>query len=236
MSGLFKLIDRNPGLVTAFSQKSDGPMGLSTRQNIENKRNRELFFKKNNIDQTRIVQAKLKHGTDVWTVTKPGSVEADGLLTDVQNLYLIITAADCLPIFLSDPEKHVIGLIHAGWRGLASGIVLNALDVIKTTYGSSPDQLKVGIGPGIGVCHYSAKPGAVGHFSKFKSNVVVERDGKKFIDLRAAAVEQLLNRGVSAAKIEVNNECTYELEDKYFSWRREQPGELRTMVAVFGMR
>ena len=56
--------------------------------------------------------------------------DTDGLITDLKNVLLTTVHADCLPVYFFDPEKGVIGLVHAGWRGSAA-VSYTHLDVYK---------------------------------------------------------------------------------------------------------
>ncbi|MFC1663016.1 peptidoglycan editing factor PgeF [Patescibacteria group bacterium] len=227
INGLFR---KHNNLLAAISEIIDGPMGIST---AINETNRQRFFDKLGISDTQVARAHLTHGSTIVPVTEPGSYNGDGLVTKNNNLFLIVTVADCLPILLYDPDHNALGLLHAGWRGLAAGIAEGSVGAMKESFSTLPEQLVVVVGPGIGACHYDINNEVAEQFDK---SVLEKRDDKIFLDLGAEAVGQLKKAGAIEKNITVMPECTYEKTDKYFSWRRDKPGELRTMVAVIGKR
>ena len=78
---------------------------------------------------------------------------ADGMITK-EPVVLFAFFADCVPIWLYDPVQKAGGVIHAGWRGTAAGIVLEALAKMKSHFGSKPEDLYAAVGPSIGPCCY----------------------------------------------------------------------------------
>jgi YfiH family protein len=219
---MFKVFDKYPDLVIAFSEKQDGPMKNSAQ-------NRERFFEKLGIAAESVARAGLVHKNKVAFVSQKdaGRIigETDGLITKDKNLFLSITTADCLPIFIYNPEKKIIALVHCGWRSLALGILKNAI-------GKIGKGITAGIGPGISSCHFEVRKYV---FDKFKPYLKEAQKGS-FLDLKKVAEMQLIDLGVKKENIEISEECTYCLKDKYFSYRREGAGNLKTMIAVFGRK
>lgn len=78
----------------------------------------------------------------------------DGLLTNENNINLVLSFADCTPIYIYDPVKRVIGNIHSGWRGTVQKIGQKAVKKMISEYNSNPEDLIVCIGPCIGKCHF----------------------------------------------------------------------------------
>jgi len=156
MKTLFEIFKTHKNLITVMSQLKNGDLREEGSAELTRK-NRERFAWEKDINPKLIVAADLAHGKKVAIVSSEdgGSViaETDGLLTHEQNVFLSVTAADCLPVFFYDPKKEVAGIAHAGWRGLAKGVLLNMIQVMQTTFGSIAGNILVGIGPGIGECH-----------------------------------------------------------------------------------
>jgi len=242
---MFSIFQEFPNLVVEISTKQDGPMRLAgdKEQDIQAWENRERFFKKIGIDKNSVVRASLAHGQKAVIVSAKDAGKAldetDALVTAGGNLFLVITVADCLPIFFYDPQKEIIGLAHAGWRGLANGVIRSTIEKMLEL-GANADNILVGIGPGIGVCHYSisdkSKEEILEKFKVYLKDVLVEREGKKFLDLPKIAKMQLKDLGIKEGNIEDTCECTYCLTDKYFSARRDKSDPLQTMLVVVGMR
>lgn len=225
-----------PNLVVAFSERKDGSMRFGDVSS-KNVRNRKRFLKKLKIKPNQVVGAKLVHGNRVGVVSKKDSgtiiPETDGLVTDKKNLFLVATFADCLPIFVFDPKQEVVGLIHGGRKGLAKAILRVAIQKMNRVFNVNPKNLKVGIGPGICREHYEVGEEALKSFKHLPQSYN-KRNGKVFLDLRKVAFLQLTKLGIKKKNIEISAECTYELSEKYFSYRRDKA--LKTMLAVIGMR
>jgi len=224
-------------LILGISDKSQGNMRLF-RQN-DNPimgHNREMFF--NSFDK-RVVAADLVHGNKVEVVGDQtvGNIitGCDALVTASPNLILSITVADCLPVYFYDRIKKVVGLAHAGWRGVENKISQEVVKIFGQNYNSNQSDLEVFIGPHIGVCHFEVQKDVLEKFSLWP-DFAVKRAGKTFIDLAGIVKRQLLDIGV--ANINISSECTYCLKDKYFSFRRDNPGEdnLEVMAAYIGLK
>jgi YfiH family protein len=239
----FSIFDRYPELVATISTKTDGncyfaPTGDAATDKTT-PMNRATFLAKLGIPCDRVVSAGLVHGAKAYRATTaddgivvPG---VDALFAQSRDLFLSITVADCLPLFLFDPETKTFGLIHAGWRGLVAGIIPNTIHAMTRAIGVRGENLLVGIGPGIGVCHFEVKNDVAAQFAEFP-DAGLHGDGATFIDLRAVARTQLLALGVKADHLEISAECTYDKKDKYLSWRRDKPAFKETMMAVIGLQ
>jgi len=151
------------------------------------------------------------HGADVRTVTGPtgASEEADGLVTTEPGLALVVTTADCLPVGLA--AGGAIAMLHAGWRGLAAGILEAGVQRLRALAGSAP--VHAAVGPGAGVCCYEVGDDVA---ANFPGQV---RGGR--LDLKAAASERLRAAGVVTV-LDVDR-CTMCEPDVFFSHRRSGP-------------
>ncbi len=131
---------------------------------------------------------------------------ADGLLTDERGLFLTIQVADCLPIYVIDPSRKVVGLLHAGWRGTLMQIAGNAVDEAKESFGCSPKDLQVLFGPAIGKCCYEVSPDIA---ILFPSRFVSRKSGLgPRLDLCGCNQASLLKAGVKKENIFSVDECT----------------------------
>src|SRR5215469_1949846 len=81
-------------------------------------------------------------------------LEGDGLVTDVPGVLIAVGTADCVPVLVVDVAKRVVGAFHAGWRGTAAKIVEHGIALMRSEYGSRPEELMATIGPSIGPCCY----------------------------------------------------------------------------------
>ena len=236
---MFDIFDTHPELLVAMSEKKDGNLTLGDTDEEIMQKNRSKFLERIGIESKNVVSADLVHGNNVQVVLRRDRAaiipETDGLLTNEQDVYVSITAADCLPVFFYDLRKNVAGLAHAGWRGLAKSILPNIVDTMAREFGSSPEDIIVGIGPGIGDCHYDVKEDVAKQFEDFPS--AIRNAGKKqFLDLKKIASFQLRDVGILKKNIEIHPACTYCKKSTYFSYRRTKPEPIQAMMAVIGMR
>ena len=229
--------DSDNNLILGIFDKSQGNMRLFRQNgNPIMDHNRKMFF---NSFNKRVMAADLVHGNKVtvvddWTL---GNIitGCDALVTASPDLILSITVADCLPVYFSDRIKKVVGLAHAGWRGVENKISQAVVKALVQNYNSNQSDIEVLIGPHIGVCHFEVQKDVLGKFSLWP-DFAVKRAGKTFIDLAGIVKRQLLDVGI--VNIDISSECAYCLKDKYFSFRRDNPGEdnLEVMAAYIGLK
>ncbi len=152
----------------------------------------------------------------------------DGLVTDCPSTMLVMRSADCLPVVAYDPVRKAVGVAHAGWKGLKSGIAERLVDALKSRFGTAPEAVCVGIGPGIGSCCY--KVGA--EFEEWFPGHLKPVNGKHFLDLKAAATDQLVSAGIQKGRVFASPWCTSCFSKECFSYRRSGPGGGRLLTCV----
>ena len=143
------------------------------------------------------------------------------MLTRTKQIPLAVLTADCLPILLYDPKKEVIGIVHAGYKGLLNQIIGNTVQRFISDFESNPADIIVGIGPGIETMCYEVGDEVIEKFEKtFPSfeNIFVEQTGKKYLDLRGIAHQCLMQEGIPKEQIENIDVCTKCSED-FYSYR-----------------
>ena len=144
-----------------------------------------------------------------------GIPETDGLVVAGPGAAVAVVVADCVPMMMYDPERHVGGVVHAGWRGTAAGIAGKAVRFLGERCGSRPEAVLAGVGPAIGPCCYEVSEEVAG-----KVGVAEVRDGKWYADLAEANRGQLCGAGVRAESIEVAGMCTACHSEEFYSERR----------------
>ena len=150
--------------------------------------------------------------------TLPGSepfAYTDGFATDVQGLPLAIFVADCVPVFLLDPVRKAIALVHAGRAGTMLRIAAHAVHVLEHEFGSHPANVHALIGPSAGPCCYEVSEGLAKEF--VDAGFLAEG---RFLDLWHANVQQLCAAGVQETNIAVTGVCTI-CSEQFFSYRRD---------------
>jgi YfiH family protein len=208
--------------------------------------NRLLIARHTSLPLNRFVFASQVHGDHIAVIEESDLSEdsysvikkTDGLISKARNIALIVLAADCVPVFLYDRVKGVVGAFHAGWRGLCNQIVLKGLQMMTEQFGCQTDDITSFIGPSIGQCCYEVKSKVL---EKVKNNVptyekaIKTQEGKSFLDLKKGIKLQLLSKGLIDSNITVSKDCTKCNTDIYFSYRAEQEtGRFCAGIALWG--
>ena len=147
----------------------------------------------------------------------------DAVVTDVRNLCIGVSTADCVPVLLYDAVKGVVAAVHAGWRGTVACIVEKCIAAMRERYGVSPTDVRAVIGPSISLDAFEVGDEVYNVFAAaaFPMERIARRMGCKWhIDLWEANRLQLLACGVREESIEVSGVCTYTHCDEFFSARR----------------
>lgn len=213
-------LDRFPELVVGFSRAEDGTMALD----LGFKR-RQAYLAAHGIDPQHVVHGGLVHGTRTVVATRANGgqvvADADGLITAELGVGLAMTAADCPLLFCYDPKNEIIGLVHAGSRGLAAGVLTEFLSTWQANSTSSMRDLVVTTSPSICGQHYTVDQSFGRQFSRWPEAMRSAGD-IVHLNLRLVAKAQLVAAGISPNKIDLDPRCTYEDPD-IFSYRRDHP-------------
>lgn len=215
-----------------FSERRDGSM----HRYLE-KENQEQYFQSIGIDPKRVVVADLIHGTNVFLASDESAGKliprTDALITKNIDLFLSVTGADCFPIYFYDPVRKVVGIAHAGWRGILGNIAKKTIEEMSEQFKTVPRNLLVGIGPGIRECHFEISLLDKEKYKEYPM-YITERKGSVFIDLAGIICSQLRSVGVLGENTEDCGLCTYCKKESYFSYRRDKPLEIQPMVGYIG--
>ena len=153
----------------------------------------------------------------------------DALMTNLKNVCIGVSTADCIPVLLYDQESGAVCAIHAGWRGTVKRIVEKAVEAMTAAYSTLPQQLTAQIGPGIHLDSFEVGDEVYDAFAKegFDMESISRRyptsDGmgeKWHIDLAECNRLQLLSLGIPSEAIAVSPVCTFQQAADYFSARR----------------
>lgn len=214
-----------------ISKKADGQMIL--RYGEVAKENRRKFFSKEGVDIANVVATKLVHGNQVWAVDQKDAGKTieniDGLITNIKNICLTVTISDCLPLYFYDLNKKIIGIAHAGWRGVVKNIAANVAKAMHDEHGSEYKNIKAYVGPHIKKCHFEIKKDILSEFKEYPDAII--REGNKIsVSLESIIKEQLLDVGLIDKNIDITPDCTY-CNQEYFSFRRDKPDDVQSQVA-----
>ena len=180
--------------------------------------------------ENKIASCLQTHSNNVKYIKKSGLYNnIDGLVTHIDNnIYLMIQTADCMPIFMIDNIKGMIGLVHSGWKGTSNSIILSAISIFSN-YGSRIDDIEIYIGPSIKSCCYEIKYDVAKYFNpKF----IIKNNQKSFLDLEKKVRYDLSEVGVKSSNIFISDICTYENKN-FCSYRRDNDKSGR-MYSIIG--
>lgn len=236
-----EFLEKHSDLLIAISTKDGGvspaPYFLNLGLNVDDERenvleNRKRFFEYLNIPLDRVVMQKQIHSDNINTVKEACFIDgSDALITNEKDLFLAISIADCIPVFLYSPEKEVIAGIHSGWKGTENKIAAKTLERMKNEFAVEPSEVIAYIGPGISVENYEVSKEVAEKFDEGSYKII---DGKYFLDLKKDIYEQLISAGVGEDNIEVSPYCTFKDKELFHSHRREK-GLTGRMFGVIGM-
>lgn len=175
----------------------------------------------------RAVHSRQVHGREIsrQAETTPGLLVLDGFdghITDRPGILLTVSVADCVPISIVDPEARRVGLLHAGWRGTAAGILPRGLEVM----GVDLRRVRVHLGPAI--CGRCYEVGPEVHAALGLPRPPTPRP----VDLRAVLAEQAVGAGVAAPSITTSAHCT-RCGSGFFSYRGGSAGR---QMGILGVR
>jgi YfiH family protein len=184
------------------------------------------------LQRNQIVTVHQVHGDSIWVIDAAQAYnpsgperEADAMITNRTGMAITVRTADCLPILIGDDVKKVVAAVHAGWRGSLNAIASKTVLKMRSSFGSDPKNLWVGIGPAIGPCCYEVNGPVLKPLRErfeYWSEVVMEKgNGKGMLDLAGLNARQLTASGVSPNRITVANACTFCHPEGFYSYRRD---------------
>ena len=235
-------LSQYPSVVFGFSTRVGGvspePFGLNLSFSVGDDpsrviENRRRFFDTLGIKFDELAIAQQCHGKTVRRVFQPGRFDqCDALATSEKRVFLVVTVADCVPMFIFDPKKNVVAAVHVGWRGSASGMVQEALKLLRSEFSTKPEDLIVHLGPSARSCCYEVGDEVAKKFPAY--SLRAKSTGKFFLDLHTVSKTQLIENGVKDDRIEEDGRCTICSPELFHSYRRDAPQSGR-MMGVIGL-
>jgi len=167
------------------------------------------------------------HGARVVDADRLASIEkADAAVARTRGTVCVVKIADCMPVLLADQDASVVGAAHAGWRGLADGVLEATVDAM----GAPPSALYAWLGPAIGPQVYEVGEDVRAAIGEPASAFRATRPGHWLLDLYAVARARLEAKGVW--RIYGGGYCTYTERERFFSYRRDR-GQTRMAAAIW---
>ncbi|MBT3292581.1 polyphenol oxidase family protein [Candidatus Peregrinibacteria bacterium] len=164
------------------------------------------------------------HGTKTVEIKDPinNKQDADGMITEMKNVSLCSFWGDCQNFVIFAPAQNILGVLHAGWRGINAGAINEFFNTLHSSYSIIPSETLVAAGPSLCTdCAEFSDP--ITELSNVDSKFFHE----KHVDLRCAALEQFLGVGVPKSNIERSTDCTCCMPEKYWTYRGGDKADMR---------
>jgi len=168
----------------------------------------------------------LQHGAEVVVAEQIGSepAAADASTAITPEVVCCVTVADCLPVLLADRSGSVVAAAHAGWRGLAAGVLQATVRAMHRRAGASIGQIDAFFGPSIGPAAFEVGEEVLHAMQRTlpqaQSAFAALPNGKFLADLPALARQALAQ--VDVRSVSGGNWCTMSERERFFSFRRDR--------------
>jgi len=226
---------RNGGVAVGARASLDIGAALPTQDDqlaavLENRRRLAQFLPSpavwlSQVHATHVVQVDRDNVTEL--LASPPT--ADAAVTRAHGVVLGVRTADCLPVLFADRGGIVVGAAHAGWRGLAAGVLEATLQAMN----APPREIVAWLGPAIGPQMFEVGRDVFDAFCEGDSGAAScftpHGDGKWLADLYGLAKFRLGRAGVT--EVAGGGHCTMTERERFFSWRRDKgPGRMATLI------
>jgi YfiH family protein len=241
----FPLFEQFPELICVFSTRQGGlskkpydslNLGLTSGDDRGTVvKNRERFFSKVSVDPDAVAFAGQIHSANPVLVTGPGLYKnTDALIFNGSGTFLSIQTADCFPVFIYAPISHTVAVIHAGWRGVVSGIINHTLEVLRSRCGVDPRASFAVIGPGLQMECFEVRKDV---YNRINRNFIKPHPSKlqRYLDLNSMICSILKTAGIPEQNIYSSKECTLCKDRLFFSYRRDGSKSGR-MMGLIGLQ
>ena len=234
----------NENIVNAFTLK---PFDFSSKsKNIKSGEYKTLKDVLGiNLTTSKIIKPVQKHTSNVQIVDETNINNyfdnTDGLITNLKNVAIATSLADCQGILIYDQNKRVIGNVHSGWRGTLKRIVINAIHLMEEKFNSNPADIEIYICPSILKCCFEVDEDVEILFRNEFNDINID----KFIETRNKTKNQkfyidtvginraiLMKEGVKAENIITSNICTKCNSDKIHSYRADGKNAGRNLSII----
>ncbi|MFC1810138.1 peptidoglycan editing factor PgeF [Patescibacteria group bacterium] len=198
--------------------------------------NRRRICEELRIEMGQLVSLNQVHSDRLLYVDELVQGEIDGydaMITDVNEIFLMIQVADCQAVMIWDPKAEVVANVHNGWKGSVQNIVGKTVHKMIEDFGCEPKNIKVEVSPSLGPCHaefsdpYNELPKELHEFI----------DENNHVDFWKTTEKQCMDEGIKRKNIKIAQICTVCNKNKYFSHRADinKQGTGR-FASVIGMR
>ena len=205
--------------------------GINSKDNKENViQNINIVSKKLNCEKKPIVALNQNHGNKVVCFNNQEDVKnkiiGDAIVTTLKNVGISVLTADCAPILFYNPQKKIVGCVHAGWKGALNGIIENTVDKFLEL-DSNTRNLVAAVGPCISHHHYEVGQDFYKKFVDQNKNnqqfFIVLNDKKYLFNIRSYINAKLIRLGIN--NIDHIEMDTFSNEENFFSYRRSKKND-----------
>lgn len=160
--------------------------------------------------------------------------DTDGLITDKENIALLIKFADCTPIILFDPLAKVQAAVHSGWRGTVLEIGKKAVEMMVNEYGCNLENIYAYLGPSIDMENYEVGPEVYERFKNFENrDQFFKKHGEKYLmSMIDANLDLLLRSGIKKENIDICRESTFENLNLNSARRDKENYKLNSIITI----
>jgi YfiH family protein len=196
------------------------------------------------VTKDRLLLVRQVHGVNV-AIARRGMVGAwplpiaDIIISDDPSVAIGVRVADCAPILLHDPVRHVVGAVHAGWRGAAAGAATRAVRAMQKEFGTHTPDLVAAIGPCLGQCCGEVGPEVVEAFraggaerASVDAWFTAVTGDRSHLDLERANRDQLERAGLNPDAIFATGLCTKTHRERLHSYRGDRDTAGRLLGAI----
>lgn len=225
--GVFLFADRNPLSVQIGTVGRTANTADYSRNDAHIRLEEKILLSGiTGIEQKSIVMLNQIHGDTVLDIERipsshaPYYAEADGMITPLENVCLVIRTADCVPVYIFDTRLSLLGAAHSGWRGCMHDITGKLVDNLIKRYGSRSTDLHAFILPSIGSNAYTVNSDVAAYFPLY-----TRREGDTlYLNLQGHITDSLIKRGVPSGHIFSAGYCTSRENSLFYSHRRGDRG------------
>lgn len=196
--------------------------------------NRKILCQHLKIPNTHLIAPHQSHSINIETISRENLDQAhhianvDALITNLKQVCIGVSTADCVPLLLYDPCTSCVAAVHAGWRGTVNHIIGLTIYKMTQAFNSCPKNIHVVIGPSISEYAFEVGDEVYEAFNKAGFNMsnianrypTSDHKTKWHINLQNANIETLTQIGVPYKNIYNSKICTYTYHNKFFSARR----------------
>jgi len=151
--------------------------------------------------------------------------EADASYTVTTGVVAAVMVADCMPVLLADVDGRCVGVAHAGWRGVASGVIQATVRAMRAALGERDAELVAYLGPAIGAAHFEVGPEVLealaGTLPRAAEAFRPRGDSDRYLADLVALGRQAL-RDVGVTRVHGGTDCTYSTAERFYSYRRDR--------------